>query len=159
MYVSWDWQQSEQADHFLLPHTSDKPNFLILWFFLLISLSLFLWHRKRKLSPYWAFVLLGWCGFAYFWSKTTFINGGNVFQGLWQCRLLNTALLVLREWTTLSLNKISVFFFLLLFCCVCVFAVARKSGQRVVHFYVPLCICSRCSDVLPKVTKSIIIEM
>ena len=152
MYVSWDWQQSEQADHFLLLHTNDRPNFLIFWFFLLISLSLFLWHRKWKLSPYWAFVLLGWYGFAYFWSKTTFINGGHVFQGLWQCRVLNTAMLVLRERTTLSLNKISVFFFLLPFWCVCFFAVRRKSGQRVVHFYVPLYICGRCSDFLP-VTK------
>ena len=88
-----------------------------------------------KLSPYWAFVLLGWYGFAYFWSKTTFINGGRVFQGLWQCRVLNTAMLVLRERTTLSLNKISVFF-LLPFWCVCVFAVAIKSGQRVVHFLI-----------------------
>ena len=90
----------------------------IFWFFgffLLISLSLFLWHRKWKLSPYWAFVLLEWYGFAYFWSKTTFINGGHVFQGLWQCRVLNTAMLVLRERTTLSLNKISVFFFFCLF--------------------------------------------
>ena len=56
-------------------------------------------------------------------------------------------------------QNIRVFFSLLPFWCVCVFAVARKSGHRVVHFYVPLCICGRCSDVLPKVTKSIIIEM
>ena len=55
-------------------------------------------------------------------------------------------------------QNIRVFFLFCLFG-VCVFAVARKSGQRVVHFYVPLCICGRCSDVLPKVTKSIIIEM
>ena len=56
-------------------------------------------------------------------------------------------------------QNIRVFFSFAFLVCVCVFAVARKSGQRVVHFYVPLCICGRCSDVLPKVTKSIIIEM
>ena len=131
MYVSWDWQQSEQADHFLLLHTSDRPNFLIFWFFLLISLSPFLWHRKWKLFPYWAFALLGWYGFAYFWSKTTFINGGHVFQGLWQCRVLNTAMLVLRERTTLPLNKISVFFFSFAFLvCVCLCSRKKKWTSR-----------------------------
>ena len=84
-----------------------------------------------KLSPYWAFVLLGWYCFAYFWSKTTFINGGRVFQGLWQCRVLNTAMLVLRERTTLSLNKISVFFFSFAFLvCVCLCSRKKKWTSR-----------------------------